>query len=114
MVGGGGGGGNDNGGGGGAGALIYKSARPIGAGTHPVVVGSGGAKGVTPGEANQNGDPGGDTTFDGLTAEGGGGGSGDGNQPHRCWSCWWIWWRWWYGCSNQNWWWNKWIYYLLV
>ena len=75
MVGGGGGGGNDNGGGGGAGALIYKSARPIGAGTYPVVIGPGGAKGVTPGESNQNGDPGGDTTFNGLTAAGGGIGS---------------------------------------
>ena len=79
MVGGGGGGGNDNGGGGGAGALIYKSARPISGGTYPVVIGPGGAKGVSPGEANQNGTSGGDTTFDGLTAGGGGGGSGDAN-----------------------------------
>ena len=79
LVGGGGGGGNDNGGGGGAGALIYKGGAPVTTTGYPIVIGSGGAHGAPPGESNQNGRPGNDTTAFSLTAGGGGGGSGDAN-----------------------------------
>ena len=83
MVAGGGGGGNHaQPGGGGAGGLIYQTGLPITAiGTYPVVVGGGGDGAIT----NSGGYSGVglDTTFNGLTALGGGGGNSYGisNQP---------------------------------
>lgn len=74
VVGGGGGGGDgvdyaNNGGGGGAGGLIYQSSHSVSTGNFPIVVGNGGAR-------NTNGQ---NSTFDNLTAVGGGkGGAGGG------------------------------------
>jgi hypothetical protein len=73
MVAGGGGGGWDVGGGGGAGGLIWGSNVTITPGTYSIVVGGGG-----PGSTTLNGNAstqnGQNTTFNGLTAIGGGGG----------------------------------------
>ena len=78
LVGGGGGGGaasqNCSNGGGGAGGLVYKQAESISTGGFPVVVGSGG-NGRVAGNAGP-GDNGGDSTFNGWVALGGGGGGG--------------------------------------
>ena len=86
MIGGGGGGGsasnNCSQGGGGAGGLIYREGQTIGTGSYPIVIGAGGAgqsTGSTTKAAN-----GGDTTFLGLTALGGGSaGSGGGTDGGR-------------------------------
>jgi hypothetical protein len=81
MVAGGGGGGTGNGNNsahpaGGAGGLIYRTGQSLTAGTYPIVVGVGGA-GAPTGLANATyAGQGGDTTFNGLTALGGGGGVG--------------------------------------
>ena len=69
VAGGGSGGANSGGGGGGAGGLIYQTSRSIVTGNYNVVIGAGGAS-VT--NDSGNGNVGGDTTFDSLTAKGGG------------------------------------------
>jgi hypothetical protein len=82
MVGGGGGGGsatsNCSQGGGGAGGLIYRAGQTISAGSYPVVIGAGGAAMAT-GTITKTAN-GGDTTFLGLTALGGGQGGGGGGS----------------------------------
>ncbi len=78
MIAGGGGGGGYNGsyyGGGGAGGAVYDSSRDISAGTYTVSVGAGGAGGVSTLATT-----GGDSTFNGLTAKGGGYGRNN-NSP---------------------------------
>lgn len=57
----GGGSGNGSAAGGGGAGVVLQPARPIAAGTYPLVIGNGGSS-----------SPGGDSTFDGLTAKGGG------------------------------------------
>ena len=88
IVGGGGGGGTHSGGGGGAGGLLLYAEAPIGGKTvngagvdatvsaYPVVIGAGaiGGKGTYPSPNGDIGGHGGDTTFNGQTANGGGGG----------------------------------------
>lgn len=69
LVGGGGGGGCYWGGGGGAGGLIYGTTT-LSAGTYPVVIGAGGPGGTTAG--TNNGTAGGTTTWNSLSAYGGG------------------------------------------
>jgi len=77
MVAGGGSGGHNEGGGGGAGGYIFQPGRTVGTGPHGIVIGAGGVIKAT------DGVPGNNTTFDGLTARGGGaggnwqGGAGD-------------------------------------
>lgn len=95
VVGGGGGGGGGNGstgahysgGGGGAGGLIYNTSIPVSAGTYTVTVGSSGT-----GYAVGDGDNGGNSVFESMTAIGGGGGGkyatngkngGSGGSPGR-------------------------------
>lgn len=78
MVGGGGGGGHTAGGGGGGGGVVAREgidkALPVTPGTtYPIVIGGGGLGGA-PGRGSR----GGDTTFNGLVAVGGGGGGGVG------------------------------------
>jgi len=78
MVGGGGGGGGaggSSGGGGGAGGLILTTAT-LTAGSYSVGIGTGASAGASGGTATPGG-TGGDTTFNGLTAKGGGGGGGE-------------------------------------
>ena len=78
VVGGGGGGGGDHSGGGGGGQVISGSAS-LSAGTYPIVIGAGGSPG-----GPRNGvyaTNGGSTTFNGLTAIGGGGGGQYSDQP---------------------------------
>ena len=70
MVGGGGGGGGNNGGGGGGGGVIAATSQSLPSGPKPIVIGNGGIGAPSVGSAT----PGGDTTFNSLTA--GGGGSG--------------------------------------
>ena len=70
VVGGGGGGGGRHGAGGGAGGLIYETNIHIPPGTYSVVVGSGGAGGIS----NTQGYKGGNSSFNGLVAIGGGAG----------------------------------------
>jgi hypothetical protein len=70
AVGGGGSGGGSTGGGGGAGGFVYNASTSITTGNYPIVVGAGGA-----GTAQQSpGLDGGDSSFNGITAIGGGGG----------------------------------------
>ena len=83
LVGGGGAGGaapasQTGGGGGGSGAVIYKTSVDLSPGTYPITVGRGGEHKT---DNNTDADfDGGDTTFNGLTANGGGGGGrGAGN-----------------------------------
>jgi hypothetical protein len=67
----GGGGGANTGAGGGAGGYVYTTGSTIGVGGYPVVVGTGGLGGVAtaaPGAKGNN------STFNGITSEGGGGG----------------------------------------
>ena len=71
MIGGGGGGGHNEGGGGGAGGYIFQPGRTVGTGPHGIIIGAGGR--TETGSAG-DGSPGTDTTFDGLTAKGGGAG----------------------------------------
>jgi hypothetical protein len=76
LVGGGGGGANDSGGGGGGGAVIRGTTTLAGAGTYPVVVGDGGVANTGSYSGGiQYGSQGGSTTFNGITATGGGGGA---------------------------------------
>jgi hypothetical protein len=70
VVGGGGAGGTWCGGGGGGGGVVHETAHSISAGSFSVVVGNGGTKPT----ANGTGANGGNSTFDGITAYGGGGG----------------------------------------
>lgn len=86
MVGGGGGGGcaagNCSNGGGGAGGLVYRAGQQISTGSYPVVIGAGGSGQQAP--STTKSPNGGDTTFLGLTALGGGsGGSGGGTDGGR-------------------------------
>ena len=83
LVVGGGGGGNCNtygGGGGGGGALHYNAAQTLSVGSYPVTVGTGGPKGgpesarYTPDDPTYKGD-GRPSSFNGVTAGGGGGGA---------------------------------------
>lgn len=82
VVGGGGGGGADVGGGGGAGGVAHNSSIIIGPGTYPVTVGSAGTGGIGPnpssvcGTSGRTGFNGGPSTFNGITALGGGGAGG--------------------------------------
>jgi hypothetical protein len=89
MVGGGGGGGGDNSGGGGAGGVIYYGAESpaigaslsLTAGTFPITIGNGGAGSPA---VNTQASNGGNTTFNGLTALGGGyGATGDGGTGYN-------------------------------
>ena len=82
MVGGGGGASQGQGaGGGGAGAFIYKTSVSLSAASYPIVIGQGGAS-VVSGWPNYNKPaPGTNTTFNSLTAQGGGGGSGNYPNP---------------------------------
>jgi len=75
IVGGGGGGGGRRGGGGGAGGVLTGYTYLTG-NTYTITVGAGGAGGVGAG-ASYYGSNGGDSTFNGLTADGGGGGGGN-------------------------------------
>ncbi len=75
VVAGGGAGGGRNGGGGGGGGVIYIDSKSVGNQTYSLSVGIGGT-GVGLGS---NGNKGGDSTFDNLTAYGGGGGGASGN-----------------------------------
>ena len=79
VVGGGGGAGGDVGGGGGAGGLAYNPSTPIVPGSYPVVIGGGGSPG--PGTAPKNGGNGNPSTFNGITALGGGYGGGWQSNP---------------------------------
>ena len=84
LIGGGGGGGKGpssqtGGGGGGAGAVIYKEGRPLADGEYAIQVGRGGNAQTEFAPGNFSTWTGGDTTFNGLTAKGGGaGGQGQG------------------------------------
>jgi len=78
LVGGGGGGGWDNAGGGGAGGLIFKPGHTLQPGEYTVVIGKGGMGDYHENRYHTNG---GNSTFDGLTALGGGhGGTGNVNS----------------------------------
>ena len=71
-------------GGGGGGGIAHATAWPITPGTYPIVVGDGGT-----GSNDLPGAPtavGGNTTFDGVTALGGGGGSHDGFENPGPWT----------------------------
>jgi hypothetical protein len=75
LVGGGGGGGHGQdrtGGGGGAGGVRRLTNQTLGSGTFPVVVGAGGAGGITPSTTSHSG---GNSSFNGLVALGGGKGA---------------------------------------
>ena len=74
MVGGGGGASGNNGSGGGGGGICAATGAPISSGTYPIVIGSGGPGGESKSTA-QHVLPGGDTTFNGMTAGGGGRGA---------------------------------------
>ena len=81
VAGGGGGGAGYYTGGGGAGGVVYGPTIPIIPGTYPVVVGPGGSGGTPFAGTAENGTP---SSFDIVTAiGGGGGGSGPGGPPGR-------------------------------
>lgn len=81
VAGGGGGGGGYYSGGAGAGGLVFGPNVPITAGTYTVTVGAGGAGSAGPG-VNNDGVNGGNSSFDSVTALGGGfGGSGPRTEP---------------------------------
>ena len=75
LVGGGGGGGTDNGGGGGGGEVVVGASYPLPAATYAITVGNGGAGGHGDGPNARAGKAGYPSTFNSLTARGGGGGS---------------------------------------
>lgn len=81
MVGGGAGGGGSICGGGGAGGEGFLVVKVMAAGSYAIVIGVGGAGGDASNSTSAQGTNGGDTTFDGLTANGGGGGGGGQNLP---------------------------------
>lgn len=64
-----GGGGGSQGGGGGAGGLVYNPTMPISTGSYPISIGNGGSQGFPSGSLGE------DSTFNGITAKGGGGGN---------------------------------------
>jgi len=72
LIGGGGAGGHHSGGGGGAGGLVWKTGQSLSAGTYAFSMGAGGITDTQ----NQIGGNGGSSTFNGHTANGGGGGAG--------------------------------------
>ena len=72
LIGGGGSGGHHSGGGGGAGGLVWKTGQSLSAGTYAFSMGAGGITNTQ----NQVGNDGGNSTFNGHTALGGGGGAG--------------------------------------
>lgn len=80
LVAGGGAGGYDVGGGGGAGGLVYAPSMSIGPGTYPVTIGAGGAA-VSTGSVPATPASGSPSSFNGLTALGGGGGGNWNAQP---------------------------------
>jgi autotransporter-associated beta strand protein len=73
IVGGGGSGGGRTGGGGGAGEYIYKANHPLTATSYAVTVGAGGGQ---TGASSVHGNRGGNSSFAGITANGGGAGAG--------------------------------------
>ena len=75
LVAGGGGGGMDMGGGGGAGGVLYTTSSVTHGNTYAVVVGAGGAGARARDVASERGANGTNSTFNGLTAIGGGGGA---------------------------------------
>ena len=75
LVAGGGGGGMDMGGGGGAGGVLYTTSSITHGNTYAVVVGAGGAGARARDVASERGANGANSTFNGLTAIGGGGGA---------------------------------------
>lgn len=75
LVAGGGGGGMDMGGGGGAGGVLYTTSSIAHGNTYAVVVGAGGAGARARDVASERGANGTNSTFNGLTAIGGGGGA---------------------------------------
>ncbi len=82
LIGGGGAGGHHSGGGGGAGGLVWKTGQSLSAGTYAFSMGAGGITNTQ----NQIGGDGGNSTFNGHTANGGGGGAGhlaSGNNSGR-------------------------------
>ena len=81
IVAGGGGGGWYTGGGGGAGGLIYQTGQTLSATGYGVTVGGGGSG--APGTASNKGSNGSDSTFNSLTATGGGAGGVWGNTTSR-------------------------------
>jgi hypothetical protein len=85
IVAGGGGGGSDMGGGGGGGGVIYNPTFNVQASSTPytIVVGAGGA-GTPNGTNNPRGTNGSNSTFNGLTAIGGGGGASTGPACSFC------------------------------
>jgi len=78
MAGGGGGGGKRHGGGGGAGGLVVKLNQAIVNGNYTVTIGAGGDGSTSGASVGTGGSKGGDTTFNGWTAIGGGVGYSDG------------------------------------
>lgn len=70
-------------GGGGAGAFLTGTSSNLSAATYPVTIGTGGAAGSGPNPAASGGQgrDGGDTTWNSLTAPGGGAGGGGTNHP---------------------------------
>lgn len=81
MVGGGGGGGGRICGGGGGGGEGFLMPEVLTAGTYPITIGAGGTGGDISDSTAARGTNGGDTTFNGRTANGGGGGGGGQSTP---------------------------------
>ncbi len=79
LIGGGGGAGPNRGGGGGAGGLLHSPEHPLNGSPYPVSIGGGGGGGGG-GPQNFPGSAGGQSTFDGHTALGGGFGAGHGGN----------------------------------
>ena len=77
VIAGGGSGGSDYGGGGGAGGVVYASSSSISTGTYTVTVGAGASNGSG---GAFHGLQGGNSSFNGSTAIGGGGGGGEGTD----------------------------------
>jgi hypothetical protein len=80
IVAGGGGGGGGTAGGGGAGEIKYAGAYTVSVGNNPVTVGSGGGR-TLPAGSDPAGNPGGSSSFNGITSAGGGGGGSYGTIP---------------------------------
>jgi hypothetical protein len=80
----GGGGGSNTGAGGGAGGYVYTTSGTISANSYPVVVGTGGLGGASSGAAGAKGN---NSTFNGITAEGGGGGASHGSTSSESGGC---------------------------
>ena len=80
----GGGGGGSTGAGAGAGGYVYTTSGTISANSYPVVVGTGGLGGATGGYGGAKGN---NSTFNGTTAEGGGGGWSHGSTSAESGGC---------------------------